>query len=357
MKIQNLLLTIALLAGCGFTVACDNSQTPVSSENIFSTPIQAQPNKSAIEILSTVPTATDTYDIGYRGIALRSNDEMWSTGGWNAKTGYFYRSIDKGKTWQAIKLPVNFFGVNGEIAFVDSQNGWAIGSLNILRTTDGGASWEPLKLPKDSKITELGSVQFFNSQIGYIAGRTMYRNEEYEGVRGLEILCTQDGGTTWNICYKTDKRNSVFQVITLSETAALALADGNYILRTEDSGKTWQETNFPEAGGSIAKSSDGHIWKVGSKGSFEYSQDRGQIWSKVSSFAENNGDQDWLSIDFNDDVGIAVGKKGIIALTTDNGQSWKLFNKLVSDDLYDVKIRDLCAVILGKENLYIISIK
>jgi hypothetical protein len=65
----------------------------------------------------------------------------------------------------------------------------------------------------------------------------------------------------------------------------------------------------------------------------------------------------WQAVSFNSDgVGLAVGEKGALAVTTDNGKTWQLQETGIQDDLRVVRLRGPHAVILGAKKAYSINV-
>jgi photosystem II stability/assembly factor-like uncharacterized protein len=109
----------------------------------------------------------------------------------------FYRTNDKGNTWTSTKIVPPSEGLVPQIqsaylSFIDPQNGWvslkhvsssnfSVGSL--YKTIDGGRTWSELALPV------AGQVNFLNTQQGWLVG----------GASGSDLYATLDGGNTWEI--------------------------------------------------------------------------------------------------------------------------------------------------------------
>lgn len=352
MKFNKLIVFLCLAFSL---LSCETKHLSLD-RNLAIVPVKAE-SHSKTRMISSVTRTSKNYDIG-SNIALLPNDKIWATGGWNSRQNVFYSSSNRGKDWEIIELPVESLSVSANITFSDSENGWAVGWLRMVKTHNGGSSWEKMEVPKESKITDLQSVRFFDSQIGYIGGTTGYMNKEnYEPVQGLEILCTEDGGKNWRVCYKNNKHNSIYDIVTLSESSAIGLTGGGSLfLITEDQGRKWKEINLPTPVTSIAVNNDGTIWLVGESG-FQFSKDKGQTWNPVLSVVQNGEKQSWNSLDFNaDGIGVAVGENGRIAITKNNGKTWEIKTDLTSENLLKVKIQNSFVVILGEKNLYTLNV-
>jgi len=101
------------------------------------------------------------------------------------------KTTDGGLSW-ANFVNSNLSGTPKAVFFIDSINGWAVGTKGlVLKTTDGGENWERDNLSLNEALT-LWDIRFLNSNVGYIVGEGKWGNEYY----GL-ILRTDDGGKTW----------------------------------------------------------------------------------------------------------------------------------------------------------------
>lgn len=308
-----------------------------------------------VEIISTIPrNETGRYGLG--DIALLDNGESWAVGYDGEHTDRVYHSTGAGKVWQSVVVPGNGFTFKA-VTFVDSQHGWAVGGNGLLiRTTNGGKSWKLLKAPTSS---ELHSVHFFNSRIGYVAGREGVRNPITDEVKGsVEILCTKDGGGTWRRSYKEDEPGSVFQIIPFSESGAFVVLDGNRLLRTEDQGETWQQVELSAKHVSaVALAPNGIDWLVGRNGVFQHSDNRGRTWQQAEPPKGETRSMNWWAITFSSNgTGLAVGDGGLLAITLNNGKTWQLQETGIQDDLRVVRLRGPHAIILGAKKAYSISV-
>ena len=347
--------SIYLLCMTLLVFSCE-SNIKTENENLLSYFKTNAKNTGNIILKSLTTRLSPNYDIG-SNIILSENNDIWATGGWNSRRNVLYRASIGDFNWETIELPVESLSVTASLSFSDSKNGVAIGGLRIVKTDDGGTSWKEIKLPGESRITNLQSVQFANSQIGYVGGTTGYISKEnYKSVQGFEILCTEDSGNTWNVCYRNNKNSSIYHIVTLSEQIAVGLVDGILLFITEDKGKNWKEIELPIAVTSIAKNNDGSIWLIGD-GGIQVSKDKGKSWNTVSDAFRDDANYNWKSIDFNlQGVGVVVGDNGSLAITKDNGESWEIKNSIMSENLLKVKINNTFFIVFGEKNLYSLTL-
>ncbi len=288
-------------------------------------------------------------------IVLVDEGKAWAVGYDGEHVDRIYYSIDYGGTWQPVELTAR--GIFHAITFADSLHGWAVGGSGlIIRTTNAGKSWQLLKPPTTA---ELNAIHFVNSKVGYLAGYKKFGNKISDEVWGtVEILCTNDAGDTWRRCYEENHPGSVFQIVTISESEAFAVLDGNHLIKTDDQGKTWRQVSVSSKYVfSIAFAPNGTGWVVGNKGCFQRSDDGGKTWRQPSSLTQDFVNRDWEAIAFNSNgTGLAVGENDTLALTTDNGQTWKLQDLRTGDHLRAVRLQGSRAIILGSQNAYTVRL-
>lgn len=330
----------------------------IVSQSVLKTQPHVKENDQVIpkvEVASVFPR----YEFGnhsFGELSLLNNGEVWAVGYDGQHIQRMYHSKDRGKNWSDVEVPSNGFSFKS-LSFSDSLNGWAVGGKGlIIRTTDGGKNWEKLKAPTHS---ELHAAHFFNSQVGYIAGREKFGDKVTDEVWGnMEILCTKSSGEEWRICYKEKKPSSVFRITTPSESEALIVLDGNRLIRTDNQGATWHLVDLHgKKVSSVALTRDGALWIVGNNGSFEHSDDRGRTWQHMRTFDVNANNTNWWDVAFNQaGAGIAVGESGLLAATLDSGKTWKMLDSNIRDHLRAVYLQDNYAIILGEKNIYTVTI-
>jgi photosystem II stability/assembly factor-like uncharacterized protein len=155
------------------------------------------------------------------------------------------------------------------VDFVDNKTGWAVGDISpeggpLLRTTDGGTSWQMVY-----KTTEVfAAIQFVTPTRGWMAG--------FAG----RIESTTDGGLTW----KTQ--------------------------RLEREGEVLNSLCFIDAERGFA---------AGGRGLLLATINGGNSWEPIPT----NRVEDFWAIRFaSPERGVAVGEDGLILATTDGGKSW-----------------------------------
>lgn len=309
------------------------------------------PAQGKAQLLSSAPRhVAGSYDLG--DVALLDGGAAVAVGYDGRHTRRVYRSADGGQSWQALEVPGNGATFRA-LSFPDARHGWAVGGRGlVVRTTDGGQSWESLGPPT---TFDLEAVHFVNERVGFVGAGEKTRGATADEVVGsLEILCTKDGGASWRRCHREAEPGSVFQIASASESVAVAVLDGNRLLRTEDAGETWRPVPFSARYvTSVAFAPDGVAWAVGPQGTFQTSADAGKTWRQPESLPEGVASRDWQAVGFDKTgKGLAVGKAGALALTSDGGKTWELLPPPASDNLRGVRLHDSYALVLGAQNVY-----
>ncbi|MCK4236446.1 MAG: hypothetical protein KAX38_04955, partial [Candidatus Krumholzibacteria bacterium] len=113
--------------------------------------------------------------------------------GW-AGGGVIMKTADGGESWvtQVAEATVR------EFFFTSSEHGLAVGGRTILCTTNGGATWEDVT-PEDERIVDLRDVYFLDDYTGWVVGRSEDEKIGSKIYKHSIILSTDDGGFSWNI--------------------------------------------------------------------------------------------------------------------------------------------------------------
>ncbi len=192
-------------------------------------------------------------------------------------------------------------------AFVDAQQGWAVGAFGaILRTTDGGRSWQA---QRGGTGEPLYGVDFVDRRHGWAVGRA-----------GL-IVHTDDGGETWQR-QDSGVAKHLFSVDFADARTGIATGDWGVVITTGDGGRTWHDHSLTDdvVLNDVAMVDQALAWSVGERGTVLVTRDGGRTWS-----AQQSGvDKTLFGVTFIDARrGWVVGIDGLILHTEDGGETWQ----------------------------------
>ena len=223
--------------------------------------------------------------------------------------GKIMKTTNCGNNW--IDQVSGWTGELRGVVFTDSIKGIAIGvSGKILRTTDGGNNW----INQISGTTlNLCDLSFINPNTGIIAGGDQF------GGAGI-ILKTSDGGLNWSSVWSG--ATTLRGVSYINESNSIVVGENGSILRTTNSGTTW---NFQSSGTNFnldaVSFTDSVLGTVVGGGSFSTggiilrTTDGGLNWSKQLTISKNLYDIKCI----NEKIGFAVGDYGTILKTINGG--------------------------------------
>lgn len=232
-------------------------------------------------------------------------------------------TADGGETWelQTLNTTTSLQG----LCFVNANTGWVFGVGGggvLLKTNDSGATWTAIDGPLIQPFT---SIEFVDSSTGWLGG-------------GNGVNFTQDGGDNWTeqLSMGTSSYSAPRCIhFTSPDTGWCYYYYGSVIgpvpsikiMKTEDQGNTWVETQSIGGGiegGWIADISTfgNNVWVTQANRLFR-STDSGNTWNSQSFFQDYpaNG-PGFKCVDFvSSQLGWICGEMGIIK-STDSGSSW-----------------------------------
>ncbi len=277
--------------------------------------------------------------------------ELWAADARSAVAlagGSLLKTADGGKTWAAVS-----FGAKGFVpecfAFSDAKTGWVAGvsdekgSVSVFQTPDGGKSWKhQFRKKQDAGSAGAIGIDFLNGREGWLLTSDMSTMEgelfstanggvNWQPVGEIRIarpyaegLCfsdartgwipfdagpgpidgglsvTRDGGKSFRLVGETGGSNVETRKITnareiVFRTAKSGWAVGNapnygdYLLRTQDGGQTWEQL-YPKPGPvsdiSFTDAQNGFgLGELADENALLATRDGGQTWAAVFSFA------------------------------------------------------------------------
>lgn len=230
------------------------------------------------------------------------------------------KTTDGGESWSPAALPDNTISISS-IKFFSPLVGYISGNINIIyKTTDGGTTWKPIG--STGTTNWLRKLYFLSGTTGFVLGEDQFNLDS-------QILRTTDGGSNWNIVYTYKAYNKINSICFYNNSSGYAAGDSGLLLKTTDSGKTWNKLNS-------GISSNIAVVLCGSENVFNlatfdyigtssvYRTTDGGITFKSLINAPANP-KHLVSISFPDENnGFAGGYEGTIFKTTDAGLNWVL---------------------------------
>lgn len=308
----------------------------------------------AMAVLSAAPTLADegrptvVVDIKPNRIILmdiaRAGDRLVAVG----ERGFALMSGDGGQTWTAHATPVT--RTLTAIAFEDDRLGVAVGhGGSLVRTEDGGDNWTEIPMEADSEsllgVTSLGGGRFAAF-----------------GAFGMYFEST-DGGKTWqrHSVISEDFDRHISQVLPVGDKLLMVAESGNLAV-SGDGGATWKRIKSPYEGsyfgatklngdgvvvfgmrGNVYRTDDLASLDLGALAEPEPAAAADEAAAQASdeydegSMVEDEGlELNWRKIDIDTTASLMAGKllsdgrlllvgnSGLMALSTDDGQSLEL---------------------------------
>lgn len=177
------------------------------------------------------------------------------------------------------------------------------------------------------------------------------------------ILLADDANGPWREARIEPQRGSTFtQVVFVDDNAALAIGHDSWIVRSEDRGETWREVAYDpsrsEALLGIAGPFGDKLFAFGTFGQFLTSTNMGKSWQRetlveegaeAASAAASENVEDMFAAAAGGGIGerhlngmiqtaegalLLVGERGLMALSTNNGQTWKALPEVYQGSFY-----------------------
>ena len=169
---------------------------------------------------------------------------LTGTGPANAAGGLALVTSDGGVTWTAQTLPADVGRLN-RVAVVDPTHAWTVGvALNgsplVLATTDAGATWAGQTIPA-GVARDLRDIAFVDRQHGWAVGSSTTAPPP-NAISGIGVvLATADGGVTWT--QQATTAGSLWSIDVIDRNTVFA-GGGYSLFSTHDGGATWDKQVF-----------------------------------------------------------------------------------------------------------------
>jgi photosystem II stability/assembly factor-like uncharacterized protein len=231
----------------------------------------------------------------------------------NVGTDYFpnvkdtiplYKTIDGGKTWEAVNYSGNYVKGLCAIDIVKEQyinhgnidyryHIYGVGRVgspaNMMVSHDDGKTFAANSMNEDCKM--LFDIKMFNTKEGFVCAAN---NEDITQSNAL-ILYTKDGGKTWEKKYQSTRPYETTWKVSFPTRKVGYVTIQSYnpdttikqqrVAKTIDGGKTWKEVNLCEDAAArefgIGFINEKHGF-VGTMNSGYETNDGGETWTKIN---------------------------------------------------------------------------
>lgn len=200
---------------------------------------------------------------------------------------------------------------------------WIAGTNGkIVRSEDSGANW---KLQPVASKVHLQDIAAWDAQNAVAVGN--------QGV----VVVTSDGGATWVEvpAPKSMVANKLMRVLAMPQGQAWAVGEMGAILKSIDSGKSWQRKLKEEDVGwnDVAFVDANNGWVAGEFGRVLRTVDGGTNWTASQTPVKSS----LMGIAFRDSLnGVAVGLDGSVLVSSDGGASWLLSTSGTHEHLFSI---------------------
>ena len=231
-------------------------------------------------------------------------NKLVAVGAW----GHVLVSEDQGKTWVQMQTPVNV--TLTAVRFVDDKLGFATGhDAVILRTEDGGKTWAIVQYDPAAE-TPLFDIHMTDAQNGFAVGAYAL------------MMTTSDGGKTWVRKPLGDLDLHLNAIATAKDGKVWISGEAGHVF-VADAGLTQiQDIETPYSGSfwNVLPLSDGSVIAMGLRGNIWRTTDQGATWTQaaVDTIASLQS-----GIELKDGRVVLVGLEGTVLVSNDKGASFK----------------------------------
>jgi photosystem II stability/assembly factor-like uncharacterized protein len=259
--------------------------------------------------------------------------------GWiGTNQGFIYYTANRGDSWQIqyMGLAKNIFRVD----FLDDSCGWVACSNAMLgRTIHGGLnySWDQIFLPYppyDIDTVDIWGISFVNRFKGWFcSGRYLEYIESLPGQGDTwfrkgqgYIAVSNDSGLNWQLLLR-DTINDFYDIKMLDSLNGFVIGGNDrtmsaVIMKTSNGGNAWQPVTIPTQAKYLRslKFVGNHAWAVGHRGTILHSNNDGNTWQMQTS----NVNTTLYDVDFSDTLHGLVAGDSYVLYTYNSGNTWNI---------------------------------
>ena len=259
--------------------------------------------------------------LDFRGIRALDERTAWLMSIGPGEKSRIYQTSDAGEHWTLQLTNPDPKGFFDSIAFWDPSHGIVVGdaldgSAEIRTTADGGAHWERQKtlpaLPGEGSFAASNTCLFVRGarEVWYVTG----------GTGAGRVFHSGDQGRTWSVTatpMRNDSASAGIFSIAFADAGRGIIVGGDYskdkedrqnIAITADGGRTWTAPSSAPKGfrSAVAYLADRKVWVVTGTSGSDISTDNGQTWKLF-----DEGSYNAMSF-VSSQAGWAVGARGRI---------------------------------------------
>jgi len=233
--------------------------------------------------------------------------------------GRVFKSIDRGRTWEAHEL--GDFSLVYDVSFdpFDSETIYVASSGGVFESTDGGDQWSPISP---------GLINYDRS-INAVLADPRARGRLFAATQFGKLFRTDDGGAHWIPTGPAESLSGNGLLGFDPHSEVLYFGSGQGLFRSVDSGATWQQTAIHDVVFALEGAPEplATTYASSSEGLFQ-SMDSGLTWQPIASLS--SGPPTYVfAIAINpvrpSDISVTLNYLGVYR-STDGGEHWLPFN-------------------------------
>lgn len=281
---------------------------------------------------------TGPFGAGIDHIAFIDPDNGLAVG----SNGFMLRTKNGGDTWENISKNIGFYAYftsaeykAPDALFLSASNG------TIYKSTDGGTSIDLLFTEPDNG--NIVAMNFLNTDTGWMAVNTYFTDPDtYETTYGNRIYKTTDAGENW-LLSNTSFPAVAYQDAVIFDDIKFADANTGYLLanngrvyKSTDGGDNWLlQTNVPEfvkdkTMSSLSVTSTDTVYASGWAGTVMKTTDGGTNWVMANNGLPSLYTNYMKVLMYDNNQGMVFGN-GSVFTTKDGGNNWSVYYAPVQD--------------------------